>query len=618
MNALDGLFALAAATVVFTAVAGRHRITAWIAAAAFAAQFALLVATGALHGEALASALRVEVFGQTLGWRLDALGWFFAAITLGAAFVAALYAGGLYIGKGREMHPVQFALALNVLAMLMLVASADLLTLFVGWEFVSWASFLFMAIGGGPAPAAALRYLTYAIAGAMAILAGIALVWSAGGDLGFSALPSAWAALSTGGRFALVLLFVAGFGAKMGLLPLHLWQAGAYAHAPGPGAAFLGAISSRMGLFAMAVVPMQFIGLDALRAGLTIFGGFDLFDLFAWVAAATIILPTFTALRQNDARLLLAWHGIGQGGYMLLGLVLGDALGTAGGLMHVFNHATYQAALFMGVFAVMLRAGTADLNRLGGLVVRMPLTFLVVLVGIIGLAGLPPMNGFVSKWLIYRSLIEQGQPLLFVAAVIGTLGTILSVFKLLHNLFLGQLRLEHDTVREAPLAMLVPMLLLAVVVLVTGIAPGLVLDWVAQAQAALGLPVLAHHLGGIDSPHGSLNMLWVGAVLGYGLIVGAGVFYLFGSRPRRVHPLDNYAGGHFLTAQVRYQYSADFYAGLMHHIRPWYRGTFAWLESVVVAVTGTVARAMSGWYRNAQPLLYGLAFAVLALAWAVV
>ena len=308
MNALDGLFALAAATVVFTAVAGRHRITAWIAAAAFAAQFALLVATGALHGEALASALRVEVFGQTLGWRLDALGWFFAAITLGAAFVAALYAGGLYIGKGREMHPVQFALALNVLAMLMLVASADLLTLFVGWEFVSWASFLFMAIGGGPAPAAALRYLTYAIAGAMAILAGIALVWSAGGDLGFSALPSAWAALSTGGRFALVLLFVAGFGAKMGLLPLHLWQAGAYAHAPGPGAAFLGAISSRMGLFAMAVVPMQFIGLDALRAGLTIFGGFDLFDLFAWVAAATIILPTFTALRQNDARLLLAWH----------------------------------------------------------------------------------------------------------------------------------------------------------------------------------------------------------------------------------------------------------------------------------------------------------------------
>ena len=141
---------------------------------------------------------------------------------------------------------------------------------------------------------------------------------------------------------------------------------------------------------------------------------------------------------------------------MLLGLVTGSAIGTAGGLLHVFNHATYQAALFMSVLAVVHRTGTADLNQLGGLVARMPLSFLVMLFGIIGLAGLPPMNGFVSKWMIYRALITDGMPLLFVAAIVGTLGTILSVYKLIHNMFLGQLRIEHEQVREAPLSMLVP------------------------------------------------------------------------------------------------------------------------------------------------------------------
>ena len=108
-----------------------------------------------------------------------------------------------------------------------------------------------------------------------------------------------------------------------------------------------------------------------------------------------------------------------------------------------------------------------------------------MLIGIIGLAGLPPMNGFVSKWLIYRALIIEGSPLLFVAAVIGTLGTILSVYKLIHNTFLGQLRVEHVAVREAPWSMVLPMLLLSTVVFVTGYFPGLVLDWTSAVQATM-------------------------------------------------------------------------------------------------------------------------------------
>jgi NADH-quinone oxidoreductase subunit M len=373
-----------------------------------------------------------------------------------------------------------------------------------------------------------------------------------------------------------------------------------------------------MGLFAIALVAVKILGVAQLDRLAFWYDIANLRDVLAWIAVLTAILPTFVAMRQNDARLLLGWHGVGQGGYMLLGLVVADSLGSAGGLLHVFNHATYQAILLMAVFAVIHRTGTADLNRLGGLVARMPLTFLAMLVGIIGLAGLPPMNGFVSKWMIYRALITEGMPLLFVATVISTLGTVLSVYKLLHNTFLGQLRLEHVEVKEAPWSMTVPMLLLCAVVFVTGVTPGLVLSHVAAIQEAIGLQPVSYVLGGIDAASGSLDMIWVTGILFAGFGIGAVLFYGFGGRSKRVHQLDNYAGGHFLTADVRYQYSDNFYAGLMHLIGDWYRASFLWLEHSVKSLVDFLSLFMQGIYRRANAEFYLLSTALFVIAWVVI
>jgi NADH-quinone oxidoreductase subunit M len=372
-----------------------------------------------------------------------------------------------------------------------------------------------------------------------------------------------------------------------------------------------------MGLFAIVVVLVQLIGVARLVDMQVTFTFLSARDLLAWVSVLTIIFATFTALQQHDSRRLLAWHGIGQGGYMLLGILIADDLGSAGGLMHVFNHATYQAMLFMSVVAVIHRTGTSDLNQLGGLVTRMPLSFLAMLIGIIGLAGLPPMNGFVSKWLIYRSLILDGSPLLFLGAVIGTLGTILSVYKLIHNTFLGQLRLEHEAIGEAPWSMILPMMILSAIVFVTGYFPGLVLDWVAAAQAAVGLPALVHHLGGVATDKGGLDMIWVVSVLLAGFGIGAILFYS-GNRSKRVHQLDNYAGGHFLSADVRYQYSDNFYPGLMHLIGPWYRKSFRWAERGLVSAIDNTSMFMQGLYRQTQPAFYLLVVVVFALSWVIV
>ncbi|MGB0721250.1 MAG: proton-conducting transporter membrane subunit [Gammaproteobacteria bacterium] len=613
---LDLLLMVSFLTVVVTLGGLNLRITAWLATASYGVQLYLLwgLSPALLDGAVAESVYRFNVLGHSMGWRYDALSAFFALITLIAALAAGVYASG---GWGRGFQKaggapglVHLALAANLFAMLVLLGSADFLSLFIGWEMVSWASFVMMVLARPADRDGALKYITYATAGAMALLAALVVINHHAGGLGYAAFAAAVPGLSATTLALLVFLVGVAFGIKMAVLPFHLWQARAYAETPGPGTAFLGAISARMGLYALAVVLVQLIGLTRV-ADLNVFGEvLDARDLIAWVAVFTIILPTYTALKQNDARYLLAWHGIGQGGYMLLGLVTGTAVGSAGGLLHVFNYAMCQAVLLLAVFSVVHRTGTADLNRLGGLVARMPLSFLALLFGIIGLAGLPPMNGFVSKWMVYVTLVREGEPLLFIGTVVGTLGTILSVFKLIHNMFLGSLRLEHESVSEAPWTMVLPMMVLSGIILATGIMPGLVLDWVAAAQATLGLPMVQYELGG---PEG-LDMLWVGAALLYGIGVGA-LLFMLGGRSHRVNPLDNYAGGHFLTAANRYHYSDNFYAGLMHLIGGWYRHTFARLESGLVAFVNWLGAGAHGFFRSMPPLLAMVVVAALVAAW---
>ncbi|MCG6940524.1 MAG: NADH dehydrogenase subunit [Thiohalocapsa sp.] len=619
LTPLDLLFAAAAATLLLALLLGRWRIAGPLLVIGYAMQFWLLLQTGTLHGAPMTAATSFEILGHALTWRYDALSWFFAMITIGAGFVTAWYAGGgwqgLYRSEGHSPRLFHVALAANVFSMLLLVGSGDFLSLFIGWELVSWASFFLMAIAGGVAARAALRYVTYAFAGAMAVLGALVLIYSVTGSFSYADFVAAVPGMTNGQLWVLVALLVGGFGVKLGLIPFHLWQAPAYAETPGPGSAFFGAISARMGLYAITVVFVAMVGIGRLVQMEIPYTFISARELLCWIAALTIIFPTYTALQQHDARYLLAWHGIGQGGYMLLGLLVGTANGSAGGLLHVFNYAITQAALLMTVFAVMYRTGTADLNKMGGLFTRMPISFAVLLIGIISLAGLPPMAGFVSKWMVYRALIAQQMPFLFVAAVIGTLGTILSVYKLIHNMFLGQLRVEHQDVREAPVSMLAPMLGLSTVIFLAGVFPGPALSWVAEVQRALDLDVVHYTLGGIQSPQGSIDMVWLVGVLFGGFGVGALVFYGLGGKSRQVHQLDNYAGGHFLTADVRYHYSDNFYAGLMHLIGGWYKGGFRWLEGTIASSVELLSFATGGVYRYVQPTLYVLVVAVVMLAW---
>ncbi|MDM8547073.1 proton-conducting transporter transmembrane domain-containing protein [Candidatus Venteria ishoeyi] len=573
MTTLDFLFLLSLSTVLILLLFGRRPMAGWFAVAAYAMQLIMLLAIwkGFSGDISVPSSFHFMIQGHQLHWGMNGLGWFFALITIIAAMLTSAFSAGEWGQQQKNMHLQHVAMAVNVFAMLLLLSSMDFLSLFIGWELVSWAAYLMMTQRGGKAADAAFRYLLYAMAGAMMLLTAIVLINVRIHSFQFEAFWDALPVLPSALLWTISLLFVGAFGIKMALLPFHLWQATAYSETPGAGAAFLNAIAARMGLFALLIVLLKPIGMERLQIlAMPLFAFIDAQSLLLWLAALTAIIPTFIALQQTDARLLLTWHGIGQGGFMLLGLAVGTPMGIAGGLLHILNYASYQAALFLAVTAVIYRAGTADLDRLGGLITRMPWTFIVLLMGIIGLAGLPPMNGFVSKWLIYKSLMDANMPMLLVAASISTLGTILSVYKLIHNIFLGQLRKAHFTLKEAPLSMIAPMLILVLIAFVTGAMPGLALTIVDAAQAALGYDLLPHHLGGITWPSGSLNMLWVTGILFYGIGIGAVIFLFLGNKRHVTHQWDNYAGGHFLSAKTPYQYSHNFYPGLMRIIGGWF------------------------------------------------
>jgi NADH-quinone oxidoreductase subunit M len=194
----------------------------------------------------------------------------------------------------------------------------------------------------------------------------------------------------------------------------------------------------------------------------------------------------------------------------------------------------------------------------------------------------------------------------------------MAVYKLIHNIFLGQLRTEHEEIHEVPWSMLVPMLAFGVVIFLTGMVPGLVLEWVAAVQKALGMKPVAWTLGGLNYDNGNgLDMIWIVGILLAGVAVAAVIFYGFGNRAKRVHQLDNYAGGHFLDASTRYQYSDHFYAGFTHLVGSWYRDSFRWAESAVAAAVET----LSLWsHRLSLQKVQALAMTVMAailLAWVV-
>ena len=262
------------------------------------------------------------------------------------------------------------------------------------------------------------------------MILGIGILWYLTGTLKMSQIsiePKGLAALS-------FILMMIGAIAKAGAMPFHTWIPDAAVDAPVSFMAFLPAsIEKLLGIYLLARISLDFFKLQ-VNSPLCI--------LLMIIGAATIVLAVFMALVQKDFKKLLSFHAISQVGYMILGIGTGIPIGIAGGIFHMINHAMYKCGLFLSSGSVEHRAGTTELKKLGGLKNEMPITALGFTVCALAISGVWPLNGFVSKEMVFHGALETGYTIFAIAAWVGAIFTFASFLKAGHSVFLGPRKQE--------------------------------------------------------------------------------------------------------------------------------------------------------------------------------
>jgi hydrogenase-4 component B len=417
-------------------------------------------------------------------------------------FASATYAFGYsrqYVGRyslrlaGAVFNVLLLALSLQVMA-------DNALTFLILWEAMSLAAYL-LVLTEHDRPGtvrAGVWYLAMTHAGFAALIAMFLLLSGADLTSSFASMRAGAMLLSPATRNAIFVLALFGFGAKSGIIPLHVWLPMAHPVAPSHVSAILSGVVIKMGIYGLLRVL-----LDLLGGGPAWWGGIVL-----GLGAISALLGVLYALMEHDLKRLLAYHSVENIGIILIGIGAGlifhsyglmtlAALGFIGGLYHTINHATFKGLLFLGAGSVLHATGTRDMEKMGGLVKRMPWTSLFFLIGAAAISALPPLNGFASEWLVFQSLLGGSNiPTPEVAVVMPlavgmlalTSGLAAACFvKAFGISFLAIPRsAEAERAHESPPSMVAGMAILALACVVLGLAPFVVVPRLGRVLTGLG------------------------------------------------------------------------------------------------------------------------------------
>ena len=385
--------------------------------------------------------------GMAFALRADRFSAFILLSAAALSLLVTLYSFKFMIGR---RYPGQFYcyLLLSLASLNGAVLADHLVVLLFFWEGLLATTFGMIAIGRPGAFKTATKALIIVGITDLCLLLGIALTGVAAGTLILSKIRLPLDSLAS----AAMLLMMIGAISKAGAMPFHSWIPDAAVDAPLPFMAFMpGSLEKLLGIYFLARISL------------------DLFQMTpgAWISmvmmiigAATIVLAVMMALVQKDYKRLLSYHAISQVGYMILGIGTAVPIGIVGGLFHMLNNAMYKSCLFLTAGSVEKQAGTTDLEKLGGLARKMPVTFACFFVAALSISGVPPFNGFFSKEMVYDAARSR-HVAFYLAALVGSFFTAASFLKLGHSAFLGRRRAENDGVKEAPPSMLLPMIVIA-------------------------------------------------------------------------------------------------------------------------------------------------------------
>lgn len=388
----------------------------------------------------------------------DPLQLIFAAIIMpGGAVIllASFYEHGRRVG----FYP---SAMLMFAGMAMLIVAETSFGFFAAWEVLTIGSY-FLILRGKYSEPHALSYVLFSLGGAFAILAGFAL--ASGGGAGFTV--AALAGVSQTLAPWVFMLLALGFMTKTAAIGVHIWLPGAHAEAETDVSPMVSGILLKAGLFGLMVLILH-MGSPSLY-------GVQLTYVLLWIGALTALIGNLTAAFQEDAKRLLAYSSIGQMGYAIFGIALMNHLGWLMALMFVINHYIYKSMLFLSVGGVAKRTGTRLMYKMGGLIALMPLSFIAVLIGIIAMSGVPPLSGFGGRWIFYNAIMESDARAPMIVIFLSGPIAFLYLFRLIHTIFLGQLKDENRRLREAPFWIVLPQMLYTAFLLVFAVVPGLAL-----------------------------------------------------------------------------------------------------------------------------------------------
>lgn len=417
--------------------------------------------------------------------------------------------GGITLLAGYHAHGRRLGFYPSTMLMfaglLMLIRASDSFGFFAAWEILTLGSY-FLILRGKESEPHALSYMVFSLGGAFLILAGFALAAGGAPSLPLVALADLAERLDPLAPWVFLLLAI-GFMTKTAAIGVHIWLPGAHAEAETDVSPMVSGILLKAGLFGLFLLLMT-MGKQQLY-------GVELTHVLIWVAALTAFFGNLLAIFQEDAKRLLAYSSIGQMGYALFGLALMNHMGWLMALMFVINHYIYKSMLFLSVGGVAKRTGTREMYRMGGLIKLMPLSFIAVLIGIIAMSGVPPLSGFGGRWIFYNAIMDSEYRLPMVILFMAGPIAFLYLFRLIHTIFLGQLKDELRRVKEAPFWIVLPQMIYVGLLMVFALAPGLALRQV-DGYISTFFPNGALHWEGlrITSQYGYWNPVAIMIVVG--------------------------------------------------------------------------------------------------------
>jgi len=416
-------------------------------------------------------------------YRIDMANAFVLLLVSGIGAIVLPYALKSVQAEIPARHHTLFytAYLLCLSGLLGVVATGDAFNVFVFLEISSLSTYVLVSMGAQRdkrALTAAFDYLIMGTIGATFFVIGIGFLYAATGTLNMADIANIIAENGANRTIQTAFAFIiVGMGLKVAIYPLHLWLPNAYTYAPSAVTTLLAATATKVAIYVL------------LRFIFTVFEpGFDFAQntlryIFIPFAVLAMFAASFVAVFQTDFKRMLAYSSIAQIGYMLLGVGLLSTLGLSAAIVHLFNHGITKAALFMGVGALVLRGGSSFYKSIAGMGKTMPWTSFAIVIAGLSLIGIPGTAGFISKWLLVQAALELGLWWIALLVVASSLLAVIYVWKVVEVLYMQHP--ANPATKEAPLAMLIPLWIMAASTIYFGLNTDLTLSAATAAADSL-------------------------------------------------------------------------------------------------------------------------------------